>query len=295
MQIRLLTSIGGRGLTPETFRDELRGIHVDRADRLWTVGDAEVKQFDPAGRLLRRWPTGSPALCITLDARERVWLGGDGWVGAFDAQGRRLEELRDPPRLGRVTAIGFIGDDLLLADATHRCIRRYDRHRRFVLDIGAKNNTRGFLVPNGHLELAIDEKGIIHATNPGKYRVERYTADGELLGHFGRFGTRDPEHFPGCCNPTNLALLPGGRVAVTEKAPPRMKVHDADGRLLGLVGPEAFDAGCKNMDVAADSRANVYVADTVRLWIRVFACQEAVAGAGPRTRPPADREGAVPP
>ena len=41
--------------------------------------------------------------------------------------------------------------------------------------------------------------------------------DGELLGRFGRFDGQDPAGFPGCCNPTNVALGPGGEVVVTDE------------------------------------------------------------------------------
>ena len=80
-----------------------------------------------------------------------------------------------------------------------------------------------------------------------------------------------PEDFPGCCNPTNLTLNKHNQVIVTEKAAPRMKVYDAKGKLLSLVGPQAFNPGCKNMDVATDSQGRIYVIDTVRLHICVFA------------------------
>jgi outer membrane protein assembly factor BamB len=47
-------------------------------------------------------------------------------------------------------------------------------------------------------------------------------------------------------------------------------VYDADGNLLAVVD-DRFDPGAKNMDVAIDTEGGVYVADTERLEIRVFA------------------------
>ena len=111
-----------------------------------------------------------------------------------------------------------------------------------------------------------------------------------MLSHWGRFGTRRPEDFPGCCNPTNLALTPQGHVVVTEKAAPRMKVYNSSGKLLTLVGPEAFHANCKNMDVACDAQGRVYIVDTVRLTICVFTPAENEAG-GPTESPAAQEAG----
>ncbi|MFQ5807349.1 MAG: hypothetical protein ACE5I3_12955, partial [Phycisphaerae bacterium] len=133
------------------------------------------------------------------------------------------------------------------------------------------NRMRGFLVPNGHLDFAVDAGGVIHAANPGKHRVERYTPEGKLLGHFGRFDGRDPAGFGGCCNPTNIALTRQGLIVVTEKAGPRAKVYSADGRLLAVMGEDDFDPTCKNMDVAVDSSGRIYVIDTARLHICVYA------------------------
>jgi sugar lactone lactonase YvrE len=118
---------------------------------------------------------------------------------------------------------------------------------------------------------------MIHAANPGKHRIERYTPDDRLLGHIGRFDGIDPAGFGGCCNPTNVAVA-GGRIYVTEKADPRAKVYSLDGGLTAVIASTVFDPNCKNMDIAVDGRGRVYVTDTVRREILVFAQQtEAVA------------------
>ena len=62
--------------------------------------------------------------------------------------------------------------------------------------------------------------------------------------------------------------------SVTEKAAPRAKVYDGAGQLLAVVADRTFDPGAKNMDVAVDSTGRIYVADTVRLEIRVFQPEE---------------------
>ena len=95
--------------------------------------------------------------------------------------------------------------------------------------------------------------------------------DGKLLGHFGRFDGRNPEGFPGCCNPTNLAVTRQGHIVVTEKAVARVKVYTADGGLLAVFGGDDLDRNGKNLDVAVDAQERVYVADPVRLQICVFA------------------------
>jgi len=60
-------------------------------------------------------------------------------------------------------------------------------------------------------------------------------------------------------------------VYVTEKAGPRAKVLDFEGNLISVIAADAFDPNCKNMDVAVDSGGRVYVVDTIRLQVHVFA------------------------
>ncbi len=103
------------------------------------------------------------------------------------------------------------------------------------------------------------------------HRVQHYARDGRLLGHFGRFDAQNPAGFPGCCNPTNIALTPQGQIVVTEKAPPRVKLYSPQGELLTVVATAGdFDLNCKNMDVSVDSRGRIYVMDPVRLHVVVY-------------------------
>jgi len=204
----------------------------------------------------------------------------------------RLVSGADAERMGLVTAIGLTQDDVLIADVRDRCVRRYNRQGEFRNNIGKDNRTRGFLVPNGVLDLAVDAEGVLHVANPGKHRVERYSVEGKLLGHFGQFTGPDPRGFSGCCNPTNLTVTPAGYVVVTEKAGPRVKAYDASGKLLAIVAGDAFDQNCKNMDVAVDAQGRIYVADTVRRHICVFAPVDNQAASQPASAP---AEGAAKP
>jgi sugar lactone lactonase YvrE len=254
---------------PELFSHSIRGLCTGRDGRLYAAGDSQVIVFDPAGKVVRRWATAKPGCSIAVAADGRVLVGEAGQVEIVDGMGQLIRAWRGR-WFGEVTAIAQHGNETFVADAAARCIRRYDQELKHLNDIGKDNRTNGFLIPNGVLDFQIDAAGVIHAANPGKHRVERYTREGELLGHLGRFDGVDPEGFPGCCNPTNLALGAGGQVVVTEKAESRAKVLDSGGKLVAVLGTAVFDAGCKNMAVAADFRGRVYVADTVKLRILVF-------------------------
>jgi len=271
LKFRPTRSIAGRGSASHQFKETLSGIAIDAEDRLYAVGDSTVKIFDAEGELLRQWSTRQPGASVAVDTDGRVWVGKWRKVAIFDPQGELVDTWSDPEGLGLVTAIGFADADVFLADASVRWIRRYDREGRFLNNIGDRHRKGGFHIPNGVLDFVVDAAGVVHVANPGMHRVERYTADGEQLGYFGRFDGRDPAGFSGCCNPTNVTLDRAERVVVSEKAGPRAKVYSAAGQLLAVVSDDAFDPGAKNMDLAVDSGGRIYVADTVRLEICVFA------------------------
>lgn len=266
---RLARRIGGKGAAPGRLRQTLRGVAV-RGDRVYAAGDSAVLVFSADGAPESRWATGMPAECVAVDGEGRTWVGGWQRVEVHDASGDLLATWRDPGRLGLVTAIGFGGGDVFLGDATARWVRRYDADGRWRNDIASQHRKGGLHIPNGAVDFDLDREGVLHVANPGMHRVERYRPDGTLLGHFGRFDGRDPAGFPGCCNPTNVAVDGRGRVVVSEKAGPRVKVYDPSGALLAVVSDAAFDAGAKNMDLAVDAGGRILVADTARLEVLVF-------------------------
>lgn len=274
MQYRQASVVGGKGEGPAQFRSELRGIAVGKNGRIYAAGDSEIKVFSPSGAIERRWSTAKPALAVAVTPDGTVYVGEAGQIEIFSAAGAPVSAWREEKLLGRVTAIGFTKDSVLAGDAADRAIRRFDRQGKFLNTIGKDNPVNGLLIPNGVVNFGVDSQGFIHAANPGKHRVERYASDGRLLDHIGRFLGTDPAGFGGCCNPTNVAIA--DRIYTAEKAGPRVKAYDFTGKLLAVIAAgEAFDANCKNMSVAVDSRGKVYVADTMKLAILVF---EEVAG-----------------
>ena len=70
----------------------------------------------------------------------------------------------------------------------------------------------------------MDARATIHAANPGKHRVERYSLEGKLLGHMGRFTDWTPKVFRAAAIRPTWRCRRSDWVYVTEKAGPRAKV-----------------------------------------------------------------------
>jgi sugar lactone lactonase YvrE len=257
------------------FANSLRSLAIGREEQLYAAGDAGIQVFDAAGVLQNRWSTSRPATAIAVAEDGSIYVGEPQQIEIINRSGKHLDTWRDGAWRSEITAIAFSCGAILVGDAGDRSIRRYDSDRKPLNVIGKDNRLKGFHIPNGIVDFDVDANGIVHATNPGRHRIERFTTEGELLGHIGRFDGRfdgrDSANFPGCCNPTNIALGLNGRVYVTEKAGPRAKVLDRDnGRLIAVIATNVFHPSCKNMDIVVDKRGRVYVADTVRLRILVL-------------------------
>ena len=175
MQYRQIRIIAGKGSGAAQFRRELRGIALDARGALVAAGDSEVKVFDAAGALARRWTTALSPYSVAVAADGAVWAGETGQVEVFDGAGALRRTWKDRERFGRITAIGFFKGSVLLGDASKRCIHRFDDGGGYLNSIGSDNPRGGLLIPNGVVDFGVDPQGVVHAANPGKHRVERYS------------------------------------------------------------------------------------------------------------------------
>jgi len=273
LQYELLKTYGS-GLT------KLAGIDIDSHDHIHLAGAEGIRVLDPDGNLLASWRTSAAARCVDIAEDGTVWVGLRTKVESYDDSGKLLsswgEEGRGRGELSVVTAIAVDGTNVFVADAGNRCVHRFDLTGDFIDEIGKRDRDTGFvgiLAPSPYVDLAVDGRGVLHVTNPGRLRVERYRADGRLVDFWGEAGTQ-PEQFCGCCNPTNIALFDDGRTVTAEKGIPRVKVYDAEGKMLAYIGPEYFSAEVAGLDLALDSAGRIHVIDPGDGNVRVFELKE---------------------
>lgn len=250
-------------------RPRLTGIAADQHSRLLAIVGQEVWCYSAAGELAWQKPTPSPGWSLAVQDKW-LWVGMRGAIGRFDEHCRLLDHIEDHDRLGRLTGLAVSGEVLLAADATHRTIHVF---RQYVWqgEVGREVNTRGFMLPNGMLDLALDPRSdTIVVAHPQKHRIERYQLDGKFIDKFGRFGMEEPGDFSGCCNPTHITVTAEGWIAVSEKAPPRVKIYTGDGKFLTQSADGVFDPNTKNIDLAVDGQGRLFATDPHRCAIEQF-------------------------
>ena len=258
----------------------LRGIAIDVNDNVYLAGAESVRMVTADGKPLREWTISGAATCVAVDAEGSVYVGQRTNIEVFDNQGELIrtwgKEGKEAGEFSFVSGITVHGANVFVADAGNRCVHRFDTTGDFIDDVGKRNEEKGvdgIVCPSAFLDVTVDDEGVLFVTNPGRSRVEQYRTDGTLIHYWGEAGAQ-AERFFGCCNPTNLALLPDDRLVTAEKILTRVKVYDTEGMLLAYIGSEHFTKNAEGLDLAVDSKGRIFVIDPGNGRVSVFALKE---------------------
>jgi len=259
---------------------EPRALAVGPRGRIYVAGDKMVRLFDPDGV---RLPgdialDGAPtSLAVAEDGT--IYLAMTDHVEVYGQDGTRRAAWDRVSDETRITSIAVAEEDLFLADYGHREVVRCKRSGEIVGPIG------DFVIPSPFFDVAVGADEKLHVTNTGEHRIEIYTFDGNLVSWWGEFSNTTVEGFSGCCNPVNIALLPGGRgYATCEKGLTRIKIYDADGDFVGFVAEPrqfaehdarkeapGFNWDLVGLDVAVGGEGRIVVLDRTTAELRIFA------------------------
>lgn len=266
--------------TPAAAERGLTSIGIDPNHLVYLGGPFGVRVTKPEGEILRQWPTSQPVSALALDSQGIVYAAYERRVEKFDSEGKSLLTWGaggcEGDDFGFVTGIAVTGDNVFVADAGSRAVYRFDSAGTLLNTITGKgpgDKEKGFILPGPNLDC--DTLGeVLYVNNPGRMRVETYDFTGNLLGSWGQSGIKEAE-FPGCDNPTNLAVFPDGRVAVSQKGQPCVKVFDSKGVFLACFGQNQFSDSARGIDLAVDKAGRIYAIDPLTETVHIFETQPA--------------------
>jgi DNA-binding beta-propeller fold protein YncE len=202
-------------------------------------------------------------------------------VEVYGKHGKRLHVWPIVGAGAYITAIAIMEKDIWIANSAGRVVVHGDLQGSVIGRLGEKNDAEGYpglIVPSPHLDVAIAPGGNLYVTNPGMHRVETHSPDGKMLAFWGESSSA-LDAFCGCCNPTDIALLPDGRFITSEKGIPRVKIYSATGQFQEVVaGPESFASNTMGLDLAVAPDHNVLVLDPKAKVVRIFQHIGAQAG-----------------
>ncbi len=262
---------------------EARRMAIAHDDTLYICSGNYVTAMDKSGERGTEIALAEPPRCVAVAKDGPIFIGLRDHVEVFDAKGARQATWDSPGKKPWLTGLAVTENDVFAADAGNRVILRYDKSGKLVRRIGEKDKERnipGFIIPSPFFDVEIARDGLLRVNNPGRHRVEIYTADGDFEGSWGTV-SMGITGFCGCCNPINLALLADGRFVTCEKGLPRVKIYSATGEFESVVaGVEIFsengkacgpsDCTAGGLDAVVDSQGQIFILDFVTGDVRVM-------------------------
>lgn len=155
---------------------------------------------------------------------------------------------------------------VFVTDAANKNICKYTldgAFRRFI------ESPQGFIVPSYSFGIT-NINGVVYCSNPGRHKVESYTAEGDFIASFGSTGNANGS-FSGCCNPVHLTSTASGDIITSKKGLPRISCYSHDGQYHAtLLDGEALGIGnaarevrivADKMIVAGDNTVSIFQYD----------------------------------
>lgn len=218
----------------------VRGLSIGPDGHLWIVADEGLARFAPNGERGSMLGLETSGMAITVDEEGFGYIAEKTRIHKIDPKGKIAttwgERGNEQGQFQYATGLAVSGASLYIADAGNR------RVHRFAVDGDYVGDLEGFHIPSAYFDCSVDGRGRLVVGHTSEHSVESYDANGEKIGAWGSYGAA-PEGFCGCCNPTNLAAFPDGKIATAEKGIPRIKVYEQDGTLLAYLSPEDLGIG----------------------------------------------------
>lgn len=301
VRLEFVLEFGGKGEKPGEMRSPI-GIAINAKDELFVpeFHGGRVQQFDAQGRLLGGFPVLKHASGIAVSRDGLVFVSSitQHRIDVHDASGKLVRRIgEEGAGEGEFDEPGglLIAPDgtLLVADQCNNRVQRLGFDGRFLGQFGLHGNEAGQFGGadkkgsrfGGPHFLALDAKGNIWTTEAANGRIQKLTADGKPLLHWGTnardtggFGGRETAARNPIPGPIGVLVDAKQRVWVTSSND-RLQCFSERGQYLGGITESGEKPGQLRLPHAMvfDSLGFLYVVDSSNQRVQKFRVIEEAA------------------
>lgn len=278
------------------------GIAINAADEIFVTefNANRVQKFDTNGRWLAAFPVVEHPGGLAVDREGRLYVAAMnlGKIVVYDSAGKLLHEwgkvgegegeFKDPGGIA-IAADGTV----YVADQSRHRVQHFTAEGKFLNKWGEYGSAPGQFGGKGKKEqrfggphfLAFDHEGAIFTTEGAEGRIQKLTADGKPLLHWGSnstgtggFGGRETAERNKLPGPIGIVIDPEGRVWVSSTNN-RVQAFTPNGKYLGGLTETGGGPGQLLLPhgMAFDSKGCFYVVDSSNQRVQKFSLTDATA------------------
>jgi sugar lactone lactonase YvrE len=218
----LIFAFGGEGSAPGLFND-VRALAISPATGTIFAADysdGRVQAFDPSGKFITEWVSGSPVTGLSADRSGNVFVATHGTILRYDSNGKLTATLSVPDDFLQHVAVDSQGNLVVgavsLSGGVKDLILRMTPDGKVLSTVQNVFQDDGDAAAEKNVPVAVDTANDIYAF--GNDAIFKLSADGKFAKRFGSAGE----------NPPLLGLV--GCIAVDDSG--RVYAGGADGILV---------------------------------------------------------------
>lgn len=250
------------------------------AGTIYVAGDEKLAIIKENGEITDILDLGNTVYALAAEGLDFLYIGYTDYVETINIKTNERHQWASLGNEAFITSLSVGNKYVFVADAGNHGVYCYTKEGTLVTRITKREQGEEsyFIIPSPYFDIVGLPDDTFRIVNPGRHRLEHWTAKGEFLGQWGEPGS-ELGQFCGCCNPVHITLLlpeqgkePGDMMFVTtEKGIPRIKLYTRTGEFVCVIAsPVLFNEGSAGLDCAAGPGGKVYVLDPVKKGIRIF-------------------------
>lgn len=249
------------------------GIAIGIDDKIYVTGDSSLLVIDKSSNLILRKKINKPTRCLAISKDNKIYLAVTNHIEVFSNDCRNLAIWKPQNDSSVITSIALKDNIAYVADGQLNFVYKYNLYGKLLKTIGSSDTTdetSRFIIPSYYFDIALDPEGFLWVVNPGRHILVSFNDKEEIRSYWGN-ASASLEGFCGCCNPTHIAILDDGSFITSEKGIVRVKKYNPSGEFnCAIAGSEKFVKNSKGLDIAVDSKQNIYVLEPEAQLIHVF-------------------------